>query len=176
MVLWAILDVLRTTLTVGRYEDRITIVDHDEPDVVPAWLAYALLDASLPTGMVSALADWTWALGTLVAAAAVAVWLHQARSNAGGLHGVAAGSAPVSWWRVSLLAVLVLHGLGLLHGVLTSDGGAFEGTMLDRRTLAYPLWTSATATAVAAALLGAKVVRRVTAGAGECGGCRRSPT
>ncbi|WP_203862277.1 hypothetical protein [Plantactinospora mayteni] len=55
-----------------------------------------------------------------------------------------------------------MHTRSRLYDVLTSHGGRFAGTGLDTRVVAYPLWTAGTATAVATALLGAAVVRRIS--------------
>lgn len=57
LIVWAVLDVFRTTVVMGHYEDRITVVTHGEVDVVPAWLAYMLLEELLPRGGLKGMAD-----------------------------------------------------------------------------------------------------------------------
>lgn len=98
LVLWAVGDGFRTTVAVGHYEERITVVTHGGADVPPAWLAYLMLDDLLlrrtePTSVVG----WWWALCLLVAVAAVIAWLYQARREAERLGGTP-GWAP--WWVV----------------------------------------------------------------------------
>lgn len=83
LILWVVIDLIRTTLAVGHYEHRITGMTHGHADVWFAWMAYGLLDFLLPLGMATAVADRMWILGTLVAAAAFGRWLYQARRNAG---------------------------------------------------------------------------------------------
>jgi hypothetical protein len=65
--------------------------------------------------------------------------------------------ATVGWWSSVLVAVL-LNRLVWLYQVVTSDGGKFEGSALDRRAVAYPLWTAATVMIVVTAFLTARVV------------------
>jgi hypothetical protein len=81
LILWAIIGVFRATFAVGHYEERITVVNHGNVDVVPAWLAYILLDHLMPWGMANAMVDRSWIFGSLVAAAAVATWLWLARRH-----------------------------------------------------------------------------------------------
>jgi hypothetical protein len=87
LILWVVIDVIRTTLAVGHYEHRISVVTHGDVDVWPAWMAYELLDYLLPLGMATTVADRSWILGSLVAAAAFVTWLYRARRNAGRLGG-----------------------------------------------------------------------------------------
>jgi hypothetical protein len=101
LALWAVIDVIRTTLAVGHYEDRITVVTHGAPDVWPAWVAYELLVDVMPRSMVMAVVDRSWILWSLAAASAFVVWLHQARRNAGRLGGAlewAPGWAVGGWF------------------------------------------------------------------------------
>jgi hypothetical protein len=101
LVLWAVIDVIRTTLAVGHYEDRITMGTHGDADVWPAWMAYELLVHLMPHGMVSAVADRSWILGALAAAVAFVTWLYLARRNAGRLGGAlewAPGWAVGGWF------------------------------------------------------------------------------
>lgn len=166
VVSWAVVDVIRTTLAVGHYEDRITGVTHGSPDVWPAWAAYDLLVDVMPRGTVTAVVDRSWILGSLAAAAAFVVWLHQARRA-----GVSAAQpAPVGWWWTSVLVTVLLKGLGRLYDVVTSDGARFEGATLDTRTVAYPLWTVGTSMIVVTAFLTARVVRRITEAQRRIGG------
>lgn len=69
---------------------------------------------------------------------------------------------PVGWWWASVLGTVLLNGLIWLYRVITSDGGIFEGTALDTRTVAYPLWTAGTAMLVVTAFLSARVLLRIT--------------
>ncbi|MFF4881183.1 DUF4328 domain-containing protein [Micromonospora sp. NPDC000668] len=87
LILWAVLDVLRTVLAVGHYENRIEVVTHGNVDVLPAWLAYVIVSELMPRDAVTVAADRLWMLGALVAAAAFVAWLHQARRTAGRLGG-----------------------------------------------------------------------------------------
>ncbi|GAB3950618.1 hypothetical protein GCM10027614_51340 [Micromonospora vulcania] len=48
LILWAIVDVLRTVTAVGYYEHRIEIATHGNVDVVPAWLAYLIVSELTP--------------------------------------------------------------------------------------------------------------------------------
>lgn len=57
---------------------------------------------------------------------------------------------------------MLLNGFVWLYRVATSDGGMWEGTALDMRFVAYPLWTAEVVMMVVAALLTARVVRRIT--------------
>lgn len=101
LVSWAVVDVIRTTLAVGHYEDRITGVTHGSPDVWPAWVAYDLLVDVMPRGTVTAVVDRSWILGSLAAAAAFVVWLYQARRHAERLGGAlewAPGWAVGGWF------------------------------------------------------------------------------
>jgi Domain of unknown function (DUF4328) len=198
LVLWVVIDVIRTTLVVGQYEQRITVGTHGGADVWPAWMAYELLDYLLPRrGLAITVSDRMWVLGALVAAAAFVAWLYQARRNAGRMGGslkwapgwavggwfipvaslvipylvmrdVRRASAPapqpvpVGWWWTSVLVTVLLNQLIWLYDVVTSDDGRFEGTALDTRTVAYPLWTVGTVMIVVTAFLSARVVRRIT--------------
>ncbi|WP_144122930.1 DUF4328 domain-containing protein [Catellatospora sichuanensis] len=91
LLVWAVLDVLRTIVAVGHYEHRIEVVVHGNTDpVLPALMVYELLDHLLPRGMTTTVADRSWIVGLLVAAAAFIIWLHRARRNAERL-----GGAPV---------------------------------------------------------------------------------
>jgi hypothetical protein len=197
LILWAVIDVLRTTFAVGYYEHRITVVTHGDVDVLPAWMAYELFNHLMPLGMATTVADRSWVLGSLVAAAAFITWLYQARRNAGRLGGAmtwapgwavggwfipvarlvipylvvrdvrrASGPtpqlAPVGWWWASVLVTLLFNRLIWLYHVVTSDGGTFEETALDTRTVAYPLWTAGTVMIVLTAFLSARVMRRIT--------------
>jgi hypothetical protein len=197
LVLWVVIDVIRTTLAVGHYEDRITVGTHGDPDVWPAWMAYELLVNLMPRATVTAMADRLWILGALAAAVAFITWLYQTRRNAGRLGGtlewtpgwavggwfipvaslvipylvvrdVRRASAPapqpvqVGWWWTSVLVTVLLNQLIWLYGVVTSDGGRFEGAALDTRIVAYPLWTVGTVMIAATAFLSARVIRRIT--------------
>jgi hypothetical protein len=216
LVLWVVIDVIRTTLAVGHYEDRIIVGTHGAPDVWPAWMAYELLAYLMPRAMVTAVADRLWILGALAAAVAYITWLYQARRNAGRLGGAlewtpgwavggwfipvaslvipylvvrdvrrasapAPEPVPVGWWWTSVLVTVLLNQLIWLYGVVTSDGGRFEGAALDTRTVAYPLWTAGTLMTVVAAFLSARVMRRITEAqqrtvdAGATGRSRRHP-
>src|SRR5205814_7922565 len=57
LILWAVLDMLRTTLAVGCYEHRITAVTHGDVDVLPASMAYDLINSLMPSGMATIVAD-----------------------------------------------------------------------------------------------------------------------
>jgi len=193
LVLWVVIDVIRTTLAVGHYEHRITVGTHGGADVWPAWMAYELVDFLLPRrGLAIMVSDRMWVVGALVAAAAFVAWLYRARRNAGRLSGslqwapgwaiggwfipvaslvipylvvrdVRRASAPapqpvpVGWWWTSVLVTALLNRLIWLY-----DDGRFEGTALDTRIVAYPLWTVGTVMIAVTAFLSARVVRRIT--------------
>ena len=109
LVLWVVIDVIRTTLAVGHYEHRITVVTHGDADVWPAWMAYEVLDYLLPRGLAITVTDRMWVLGALVAAAAFVTWLYQARRNAGRLGGSpkwAPGWA-VGGWFIPLASLVI---------------------------------------------------------------------
>ncbi|MFK3983333.1 DUF4328 domain-containing protein [Micromonospora sp. NPDC050397] len=78
LVLWAAVGVLRATVAIGHYEDRIVTVTHDSAYVLPAWLVYALLPRDFATGGI----DVVWAFATLLLLSAFVTWLHQARRHA----------------------------------------------------------------------------------------------
>lgn len=98
LALWAVVDVLRTTVAVGHYEERITVVTHGGVDVTPAWLVYYLLDSWfrdswfrggwLPDTVT--VVDPVWLLSLLTAAAAVTAWLYHAHGHAERLGGALA--------------------------------------------------------------------------------------
>lgn len=197
LALFAVLDVFRTVVAVGHYEERILVVTHGSPDLLPPWLVYVILDELLPRGVaVTTVVDRSWLVVSLVAAAAFVTWLHRARREAGRLGGALAwGPAwavggwlvPVAnlvipylvvrdvqrasgpprpdlagrWWA-SVLAVVLLVLLAQWYGVLTSHGSALHRTPLDTRTVAYPLWAAGAVMTVIAAVLSARVVRRIT--------------
>ena len=213
LALWAGIDLLRTTVAVGDYEERITVVTHGDVDVPPAWLAYYTLDGLLPRGAaVTSVVDRLWILGLLVAVAAFIAWLYRARREAERLGGApvwapwwavggwlvpvanlvlpylvvrdvrrASGPgphAPVGRWWASALVTLLIHLVIWWYDGVTADFGTFERTALDTRTVAYPLWTLGTVAVVVTAVLGGRVVRRVTvaqqrgAGSGPTGTAR----
>ncbi|MFC7243051.1 hypothetical protein ACFQO7_11250 [Catellatospora aurea] len=160
LVVSAIAGVLRAILAMGHYEHRIDVVAHGNTDpVLPALMAYELLDHVLPRGMASTAGEQLSLLASLVAAAAFIIWLHQARRAAGRLGG-ALEWAP-GWWASVLITVL-LNGLIRLYGVATSDGGVLEKTALDMRIVAYPLWTAGAVAIVVTAYLTVRVMRRIT--------------
>ena len=110
LILWAVLDMLRTTLAVGCYEHRITAVTHGDVDVLPASMAYDLLNSLMPSGMATTVADRSWILGSLVAAAALITWLYQARRGAGRLGGGTLAWAPgwaVGGWFVPMAGLVI---------------------------------------------------------------------
>ncbi|MEU8003985.1 DUF4328 domain-containing protein [Catellatospora sp. NPDC049111] len=98
----AIAGVLRAILAMGHYEHRIDVVAHGNTDpVLPALMAYELLDRVLPRGMASTAGERLSLLASLLAAAAFVVWLHQARRAAGRLGGAlewAPGWAVGGWF------------------------------------------------------------------------------
>jgi hypothetical protein len=88
LVVSAIAGVLRAIVAIGHYEHRIDVVAHGNTDpVLPALMAYELLDRVLPRGMASTAGEQLSLLASLVAAATFIVWLHQARRDAGRLGG-----------------------------------------------------------------------------------------
>ncbi len=109
LILWAVIDVLRTTVAVGYYEDRIIVVNHGDVDVWPAWMAYELLNYLMPLGMATTVADWSWILGSLVAAAAFVTWLYRARRNAGRLGGALAWAPgwAVGGWFIPVASLVI---------------------------------------------------------------------
>jgi hypothetical protein len=74
----------------------------------------------------------------------------------------AAQPVPVGWWWTSVLVTVLLNQLSWLYDVVTADGGRFEGSALDTRTVVYPLWTIETVMIAVTAFLSARVVRRIT--------------
>ncbi|GIJ30145.1 hypothetical protein Vqi01_53070 [Micromonospora qiuiae] len=146
---WAAVDVLRMILAVGRYEDRIVVVTHGNPDVGPAWWAYEIADVLLPAGVaVPVVADRVWLLATVVAAVTFLGWWQRTRrANWGGL--------------AALLVAVALHLLARLYDALTSPGAAAWGTGWDTRLVAYPLWVAGTVAVVVTASLCVRLIRRV---------------
>jgi hypothetical protein len=154
LILWAVSEVLRTIVAVGHYEHRIDVAVHGNTDpVLPALMAYEFLDQLMPRGTATAVTDWSWMLGSAVAAGAF-IWLYRVRQSSGRL-----GGSP-AW--VSVLVTVLLAGLVQLYGVVTSDGGLFAKTALDMRAVAYPLWTAEAAMVVVTAVLAVRGVRTIT--------------
>jgi hypothetical protein len=114
LILWPVAAVLHATLAVGHYEHRIATVTHGDVDVLPAWMAYELLQELTPRGTAATVADSSWTLPSL------------------------------------------------LYDVATTDGGRWEGGVMDTRIVAYPLWTAEAVMAVAASFLGVSALRRVS--------------
>jgi hypothetical protein len=87
-------------------------------------------------------------------------------------------AAPVGRWWAGVIVTALLNRLVALYSVLTSYGGMFKGEALDTRLVAYPLWTAGTVALVVTAILGARVVLRITEAACRdhlsAGGGRRS--
>jgi hypothetical protein len=71
-------------------------------------------------------------------------------------------AAPVGRWWAGVIVTVLLNRLVALYSVLTSYGGMFKGEALDTRPVAYPLWTAGTVALVVTAVLGARVVLRIT--------------
>lgn len=156
LVGWAVIAVLWTSLAVGHYEHRITVVTHGEPDVWPAWLAYEALDSLLPHGALRwAIGGWLVLVGNLVIPYVMMQYLRRAG-------GPARRSAPVGWWA-TVLITLLLNGLIHLYDVATTRDGVFKKTALDTRAVAYPLWTAGVVAVVIMAFLGVRIVRRISA-------------
>ncbi|WP_433314222.1 hypothetical protein ACQP0U_31560 [Micromonospora sp. CA-269861] len=162
LILWAVVDVVRTILMMGHYEDRIETATHGNVDLVPAWLAYIILSEPFPYGFVTAAADRLWILAALVAAAAVVTWRYYVRRTAEGLGDATPGPpARTAWaWFVTVLGAGVLCLVSWLHRLVTAEGGRFHETSLDTRPVAYPLWTVGTVLVVLTAVLSVRVVRR----------------
>jgi len=109
LIVWAVIDVIRTTLAVGHYEDRIIVVSHGNVDVLPAWVVYELFDSLMPLGLVTTVADRSWILGVLAAVAAFVAWLYQARRNAGRLGGAPAWASgwAVGGWFIPVAGLVI---------------------------------------------------------------------
>jgi hypothetical protein len=71
-------------------------------------------------------------------------------------------AAPVGRWWAGVIVMVLLNRLVALYSAFTSYGGMFKGEALDKRLVAYPLWTAGTAALVVTAVLGAQVVQRIT--------------
>ncbi|MEV6969747.1 DUF4328 domain-containing protein [Hamadaea sp. NPDC051192] len=191
LALWAIGDVLRTIVAMGNYEHRINVVVHGNSDpVLPALLAYELLNDLMPRNLGAVAVGRVWILGPLFAACAFSTWLYRARRKAELLGGTPSRGRERSiggwlipylvvrdvqrardphpqpslvnrWWTGAITTVS-LNGCIWLHDMVTSHGGMFEKTALDTRLVAYPLWTAETGAVLVTAFLGARLVRQIT--------------
>ncbi|MFI6239205.1 hypothetical protein ACIBEF_04940 [Micromonospora sp. NPDC050795] len=162
LTVWAVVDIVRTILMMGHYENRIEVITHGNVDVAPVWYAYMIVSQPFPTGFVTVAADRLWMLASLVAVAVVVIWQHYVRRTAQWLgDAVRWPPALTMWtWFVAVLGTVVLHLLSWRHRRATADGGAFHETWLDTRSVAYPLWSAATVLVVVTAALSVRVVRR----------------
>lgn len=109
LLLWAAVDVLRTTVAVGYYEERIVTVTHDNVGMLPAWLAYRLFETLLPQRAASTYTNVAWILATLLVLSAFVTWLHQARRHARRLGGALEWSPgwTVGGWLVPVANLVI---------------------------------------------------------------------
>jgi hypothetical protein len=159
---FAVVDVVRTFLAVGHYEDRITVVTHGEPDVwVPA-AGYALFELAVrEAGWASGyhlqandVYQAVWLLAAVVAVAAAAVWLRRARALP------RADRVTAGWAGAAVLLTAVS---GLHHAVAAPPSPSVDGA-LATRPVAYSLWVVSTIVLVVATVRVVRMIRRTVAG------------
>jgi hypothetical protein len=146
LVVFAIVDVFDAIMAIGRYEFRITVVTHGEPSLSPAYTVYELVDNSVDDLCGSqhwscdfgpSTAMWfltlVWVLSALAVLATVSMWWFRERGRV---------RIPPRDGR-RLMAAGVLFVVARLHQALASPPNPILEGALNRRTVAYPLWTVA---------------------------------
>ena len=154
----AVVDVVHTVLSIGSYEDRITVVTHGSPDLGAPAFAYALFAYVVePLGRVlqvqhlaGVLSELLWVLAVVLAAAAVSAWWRGVRGT--------------PWWDRAILgwvaAAVGLKVTSVVYDGVTAPGYQLVDGALSTRPVAYSLWLVSTVVLVVAARVLTSRIRR----------------